>query len=62
MIVRCLLGDTLGAGRLHFKSRKPIPLREQYIPTLGMKCSHTGNQTFPYWGHKSSLVGTSAEP
>ena len=31
--------------------RKTFPLREQHVPTLGMKYSHTGNQTFPYWGH-----------
>ena len=32
-----------------------FPYWEQHIPTLGMKCSHVGNKTFPSMGLFASL-------
>ena len=32
------------------------------IPILGMKCSHTGNKTFPYWEYFLSPLGDNFEP
>ena len=37
-------------------SQKSFPLREQLIPSLGIKCSQPGNKTFPYWEYILSLM------
>ena len=49
------LGRKLSAIMFFIDISSLFPYWEQHIPTLGMKCSHVGNKTFPSMGLFASL-------